>query len=166
MKGDAMPRGVVVGLFRKGETGEERGLPKVSVEEIEVDSRGVVGDYNRYRHELLHDDPDSALLIVPEETIAELRHEGWPVASGDLGENVSSRLIPYALFGTGTKVSIGSVHAVITRPCDPCSNLYLLPYVGERRGPEFMKTMLHRRGWYARVLTPGRVRRGDPIVLG
>lgn len=58
------------------------------------------------------------------------------------------------------------MRAVITRPCDPCSNLYLLPYVGERRGPEFMKTMLQRRGWYARVLTPGRVRRGDPIVIG
>lgn len=92
---DATPRGTVAGLFRKGETGEERGLPKAGVEEIEVDSRGVVGDYNRYRHENLHDEPDSALLILPEETLAQLRREGWPVAPGDLGENVSSRQIPY-----------------------------------------------------------------------
>ncbi|EQD26249.1 MOSC domain containing protein, partial [mine drainage metagenome] len=140
-------------------------LPKPAVDEIEVDATGVVGDFNRYRHEELHDDPDSALLILPEEILAELRSEGWPVRPGDLGENVSSRQVPYALLQPSSRVAIGAVRAVITRPCDPCSNLYLLPYVGEHRGPEFMKTLLNRRGWYARVLTPGRVHLRDPIVL-
>lgn len=158
-------RGAVVGLFRKAETAGERGLPKVSVEKIEVDARGVVGDFNRYRHENLRDDPDSALLIVPEETVAQLRREGWPVKAGDLGENVSSRGIAYDRLGWGVTVSLGSVRAMVTRPCDPCANLYGLPYVGEPRGPEFLKTLVGRRGWYARVGTPGTVRLGDPIEL-
>ncbi len=163
--GDGPVRGVVTGLFRKSEIGEERGLPKQAVEEIAVDTTGVVGDFNRYRHEDLHDDPDSALLILPEEILAELRSEGWPVRPGDLGENISSRRVPYALLQPGSRAAIGAVRAVITRPCDPCSNLYLLPYVGEHRGPEFMKTLLNRRGWYARVLAPGRVHLRDPVVL-
>ncbi len=166
MMGGGPALGVVTGLFRKGEVGEERGLPKPASEEIEVDAAGVVGDFNRYRHENLHDDPDSALLLLPEEILAQLWTEGWPVRPGDLGENVSCRGVPYDLLQPGSRVTIGAVGAVITRPCDPCSNLYVLPYVGEERGPEFMKTLLHRRGWYARVLAPGHVRLGDPIVLG
>lgn len=165
MAGERADHGVVPGLFRKGRVGEERGLPKQSVEEITVDEAGVMGDFNRYRHEDLGDDPDSALLIVPAETIAELQKEGWPVRPGDLGENVSSVGIPYARFGSEAIVSVGTVRAVVTRPCDPCTNLYLLPYVGATRGPEFLRTTLHRRGWYARVVNSGHVRLGYPIEL-
>ncbi len=160
------PRGVVAGLFRKPRMGEEHGLPKPAAEEIEVEPEGVVGDFNLYRHTELHDDPDSALLILPEETRADLHREGWPARAGDLGENVSSRGIPYPRFRSGVTLSLGSVRATITRPCDPCTNLYLLPYVGVDRGPAFLKTMKDRRGWYARVTAPGRIRRGDPIQLG
>ena len=52
----------------------------------------------------------------------------------------------------------------VSRACDPCTNLYLLPYVGKSKGPQFLKVMLGRRGWYARVLEEGSVRAGDPIV--
>jgi MOSC domain-containing protein YiiM len=166
MTDDGSAHGIVAGLFRKAETGAERGLPKRGVEAIEVVSEGVVGDFNRYRHEELHDDPDSALLIFPEETLAQLAREGWPVKAGDLGENVSSRGIPYPRFRSGAPLSLGTVRADITRPCDPCTNLYLLPYVGQDRGPAFLKTMKNRRGWYARVVVAGRIRRGDPIRFG
>jgi MOSC domain-containing protein YiiM len=39
----------------------------------------------------------------------------------------------------------------------------LLPYTGASKGPDFVRIMLGRRGWYARVRKGGKVRRGDPI---
>jgi MOSC domain-containing protein YiiM len=50
-----------------------------------------------------------------------------------------------------------------TKPCTPCDNLFLLPYVGPERGPEFLKATLGRRGWFARIVNEGRVRKGDRI---
>ena len=38
-----------------------------------------------------------------------------------------------------------------------------LPYVGVERGPEFLRIMLGQRGWYARVLQGGTVRKNTPV---
>lgn len=141
----------------------ERGLPKRPVGGALVTKAGVQGDFNVYRHER-GDDPDSALLIFPAETILELNEEGWPVKPGDLGENLTTSGIPYSSFAVGKTFRAGGVRFQVSRPCEPCDNLFLLPYVGRTKGPEFLKTMLGRRGWYARVLTEGQVRPGDPIT--
>jgi MOSC domain-containing protein YiiM len=155
--------GRVVALHRKPPVANERGLPKPSVEEIRVGTAGVEGDFNRYRQEKLAGDPDSALLLIPIETVHDLNREGWPVSHGDLGENISTEGIPYAALSPGTSWQIGSVTATVSRACDPCNFLYGLSYVGPQKGPAFLRTMVGRRGWYARVVTPGRIRVGDPI---
>lgn len=160
-------RGTVLRLHRKPETREEHGLPKSAVPEVILTPSGVQGDFNRYRHEEKHDDPDMAVLLEPVETLEELRQEGWPIAPGDLGENITTSGIPYSEFRLGRTVEVGEARLRISRVCSPCENLYLLPYVGRSRGSEFLKTMLDRRGWFARVERPGRVRVGDTIsVLG
>ncbi|MFZ1024220.1 MAG: MOSC domain-containing protein [Thermoplasmata archaeon] len=155
--------GQVYQLNRKPETEGAHGLPKLPTPEVEVSARGVTGDFNRFRHEERRDDPGMALLIIPLETIEELNRDGWAVRPGDLGENVTSRGVPYDDFVPGRKFQIGDVRVEIVKPCDPCTNLYLLPYVGHERGPEFLRVTLGRRGWYARVLEEGRIRQGDPI---
>ncbi len=127
--------------------------------------RGVEGDFNRFRHEERRDDGDMAILLMPRETLTELNGEGWPVRPGDLGENITTEGIPYGKFRPGERIAVGEVELEVSKACDPCDNLYLLPYVGAARGPEFLKTMLGRRGWYARVLREGRVRVGDSIDL-
>jgi MOSC domain-containing protein YiiM len=157
-------RGTVYQLNRKSERPEEHGLPKASVTNAHVSRQGVDGDFNRYRHEEAHDDPGMAILIVPLETIEELNREGWPVKPGDLGENITSQGVAYHDFAPGGKFQIGDVRVEIVKPCDPCTNLYLLPYVGNERGPEFMRVTLGRRGWYAQVLQEGWIRRGDAIL--
>jgi MOSC domain-containing protein YiiM len=159
------PDGTVLSLHRKAEKHGERGLPKPSVAEIQVEPAGVVGDFNRWRHEEGHDDPTSAVLFMPEETLEDLRREGWPVRPGDLGENVRTQGIPYARLAPGTRLAIGTARLTITRRCDPCNNLFGLPYVGTDKGPEFLKTTLDRRGMYARVDAAGAIRAGDPILL-
>jgi MOSC domain-containing protein YiiM len=156
---------VVHALHRKPETPGEHGLPKPAADQIEVTERGVVGDFNRYRHEERADDPTSAVLLLPMETLEELQGEEWPIRPGDLGENVTTRGLPLGEFRPGVRLRAGTAELEITRVCDPCRNLYLLPYAGAKRGPELVRALLGRRGWYARVLTPGSMHVGDPIAL-
>ncbi|HYM40035.1 MAG TPA: MOSC domain-containing protein [Thermoplasmata archaeon] len=148
----------------KPETPTEEGLPKGSVDAAWARRGGLEGDFNRYRHETQHDDPDAALLLMPLETIRELNAEGWPIEPGDLGENLTTTGIPYASLAPGTTYRVGRAEIQISRRCDPCTNLYLLPYVGAAKGPAFLQVMTGRRGWYARVLREGVIRRGDPIT--
>ncbi len=157
-------RGRVHQINRKPQTQGERGLPKAPVESALITLRGLEDDFNRYRHERKHDDPDSALLLMPLETLHELNGEGWPLKPGDIGENVTTAGIPYHGFAPGRSFRIGGAEVQVSKACDPCTNLYLLPYVGEVQGPRFLKVMMGRRGWYARVLKEGSVRKGDPIV--
>lgn len=156
-------RGTVHSLHRKPETGAERGLPKPAVSEAGIGFAGMEGDFNRYRHEERDDDLDMALLLQPLETLDELRGEGWPIAPGDLGENITTSGIPYHELFPGRTIEVGGARLVVSKPCTPCDNLNQLPYVGGTKGPEFLRTMLGRRGWFARVERPGRVAVGDPI---
>jgi len=155
--------GLVLEIHRKAEVAGEHGLPKPSVKDAFVSHAGLVGDFNRYRHEEKKDDPAMALLLVPRETLAELSREGWPVRPGDLGENLTTEGIPYSAFAPGRRFRVGEAVLEVSKACTPCDNLFLLPYVGPDRGAEFLKVMLDRRGWYARVLHEGRVRAGDRI---
>jgi len=156
--------GVVFRINVKPQTPGEHGLPKMPVESARFSPTGVEGDFNRYRQEKLNGDPDSAVLLMPLEMIQELNSEGWPLRTGDIGENITTRGISYGSFQPGKSFSVGGAEIQVSRACNPCTNLYLLPYVGRERGPAFLKTMLGRRGWYARVSREGVVRRGDRIT--
>jgi MOSC domain-containing protein YiiM len=156
--------GRVFQINLKPETPGSRGLPKYPVPSVLITRSGVEGDHNVYRHEELGDDPDSAVLLMPLETLNALNDEGWPIKPGDIGENITTEGIPYDQFQPGRTFAVGGARVQISRACDPCANLYLLPYVGEEKGPAFLKTMLGRRGWYARVTGEGTVRTGDTIT--
>jgi len=147
----------------KPEARPEGGLQKHSVASARIDPAGVAGDFNHYRHDELHDEADSAVLLLPRETIEALDRDGWPVRPGDLGENLLTEGIAYEAMGPGRRLLVGEVVLEVTRACDPCTNLYKLPYVGTSKGPAFLKTMHGRRGWYAKVLRPGTVRVGDVV---
>lgn len=155
---------VIAQINVKPRTPGERGLPKRPVSSVRVTRAGVEGDYNRYRHEELADDVDSALLLMPVEMIDQLNTEGWPIRPGDLGENFTTKGVPYGAFAVGRIFVAGQVRLQVSRACDPCENLFLLPYVGASRGPDFLKSTLGRRGWYARVLSEGTVMVGDTIA--
>jgi len=157
--------GRVLRLGRKPAVAGERGLPKPEVFEAQVSSAGMAGDYNLYRQTKKNGDPDMALLLMPVETIEEIRRDGWPVQPGDLGENVTLEGVAYSELRPGRRLRVGRVIVEVSKPCEPCDNLYALPYVGAARGPQFLKGMLNRRGWYARVREPGIVRKGDVVEL-
>jgi MOSC domain-containing protein YiiM len=156
--------GTVQQINVKPQTPGEHGLPKKPVGSAMVTRAGVQGDFNVYRHETRKDDPNMALLVMPIEMIRELNSEGWPIKPGDLGENFTTSGIPYSDFAVGKIFAVGDARFQVSMACDPCDNLWLLPFVGRSKGPQFLKVMLHRRGWYARVLKEGQVRQGDAIA--
>jgi MOSC domain-containing protein YiiM len=158
-------KGAVLRLGRKPEVPGERGLPKPELPVARLTLEGVEGDYNRYRQTEKRGDRDMALLLIPAETLDELQKEGWPVRPGDLGENVTTSGLAYEDLRPPRRLRLGRATVVTSKPCEPCDNLFLLPYVGRERGPSFLKATLGRRGWYARVLEPGMVRKGDPVEL-
>lgn len=158
-------RARVVQLHRKPRKGRERGLPKPAASELTITPEGVAGDFNRWRTEKANGDPDQAVLLLSEEILADLRAEGWPVQPGDLGENLTLADLPADALEPGVRVQLGEVVLEVSKPCDPCTVLYTLPYVGTKRGPEFLRTMKGRRGWYARVLHGGTVEPDTPVEV-
>lgn len=150
--------GRVVQLHLKPREGRRRGLPKRAVADLTLTPDGVQGDYNRWRTEKGNGDPDQAVLLLRAEILCDLRAEGWPVQAGDLGENLTVADLPAGALQPGVQVLLGGVVLEVSKPCDPCTVLYTLPYVGAERGPAFLRTLTGRRGWFARVLQGGTVR--------
>ena len=143
----------------------QRGLPKPAATRLEITTAGATGDYNHYRTEQLPGDLDQAILLLTEEVLEGLRAEGWPVEPGDLGENVTLAGIPESALGPGAQLRLGDVVLEVSLACDPCTELYVLPYVGSERGPAFIRTLTGRRGWYARVVREGSLTPGTPVEV-
>ena len=158
-------RGRVVRLHLKPREGRERGLPKQAVPQATITPEGVQGDFNRWRTEKANGDPDQAVLLLSEEILTELRAEGWPVQAGELGENLTMAGIPRDALRPGARVHLGEVVLEVSKPCEPCTVLYTLPYVGIDRGPAFLRALKGRRGWFARVLRGGTVQPEMPVKV-
>ncbi|HEU5154155.1 MAG TPA: MOSC domain-containing protein [Gemmatimonadales bacterium] len=155
----------VLQLHVKPKTIGEFGLPKQPVPELRITSTGAEGDYNHYRATTLKGDPDQAILLVTQELLSQLRTEGWPVEPGHLGENITLDQVSESELRPGTRVRVAEVVLQVTKPCDPCTELHSLPYVGARRGAEFVRALVNRRGWYARVVIPGVVTVNAPVQI-
>ncbi len=158
--------GRIVRLQRKPREGRSRGIPKRPVDELVITAEGVEGDFNRWRTEKAAGDPDQAVLLLSEEILTGLRAEGWPVGPGDLGENLLLAGLPADALTPGARLRAGEVELQISKRCDPCVVLYGLPYVGQERGPAFVRTMRGRRGWFARVVRGGVLRVGWELTAG
>ena len=153
----------------------EPSLPKLSQDKIEVYSGGAVGDFNFFRFNgyrkicekknKVYDSENRSLLIMSLDIVAKLNEEGWPVKPGDLGENLSIDGAVYSSFESSQKYRAGSALFELTEQANPCKKLAQLHYVGEEKLADFMKTMVGRRGWYAKVLEVGEIKKGDELIL-
>ena len=149
----------------KPNTPGEAGLPKVAIDSAQIFFQGVEGDYNRFRVNKKNNDPDMAIMLISMDILKDLNNEGWPVNAGDLGENLTLDNIDYGEITPGQRYKIGEAEIEISIICDPCSNLTVLPYVGKDKISTFIKTLMKRRGWYARVIKEGIVSSGDSVLL-
>ena len=139
------------------------GVPKHAVEAARVTPLGLDGDAHRNREH--HGGPDRAVCLFAMEAIRELQAEGHPLVPGALGENITLEGLNWSAVQPGTRLRLGDeVLLEITRYTTPCFNIrpafrdgdYSL--VSQKRHPG-------RSRVYARVVTTGTVRRGDPARL-
>ena len=148
---------------QEGEKKQGVGLPKIAVPSIYVNTQGVVGDYNHFRQRKKEGTPDRALLIYTTGKIMQLANHRWPFMPGHLGENITVEGIPYVAFQPESLWRMGEATLQITIAATPCSKLKHLPYIGEENIKAFCKMLEGQRGWYARVLKEGEIKKGDSI---
>jgi MOSC domain-containing protein YiiM len=138
------------------------GVPKLPVDEVEVDERGVVGDRQATRKH--HGKPMQALCLWSAEVIDSLVAEGHPVRPGAAGENVTVSGIDWSTLRTGVQVLLGEVLVEVSAYAEPCKKTSACFAGGDFRRMQHGRHPGTSRV-YAWVLEPGRIRTGDPVVV-
>ncbi len=139
------------------------GLPKLRIPKARVTKEGVEGD--RHRNAELHGGPDRAVCIFALEVIEALRKEGHSIVPGAAGENFTVAGLDWKHIEPGTKLSVGiEVKLEVLSYTAPCSQNTCWFADGDFSR---LSQKIHpgRSRVYARVLTEGIVRQGDPVVV-
>ena len=139
------------------------GVPKRRVSGASVSLLGLEGDgQDDIKH---HGGPERAVCVYSLERIHSLQVEGHPIDVGTVGENVTVEGIDWDLVVPGARLRVGNeVLLEIASFTDPCKTIKDSFIDGK-----FIRISqkLHP-GWsrvYARVLSEGPIRSGDPVQL-
>ncbi len=139
------------------------GVPKRRVNDAKVSRSGLKEDaQNDTKH---HGGPDRAVCLYSLERIHSLQAEGHPIDQGTAGENVTVEGIDWDLVVPGVRLRLGEeVLLEIASFTNPCKTIKASFIDGK-----FIRIAqkLHP-GWsrvYARVLSEGPIRSGDPVQL-
>jgi MOSC domain-containing protein YiiM len=127
-----------------------------------LDSGGLHGD--RVADTRHHGGPWRALLMYSGDHYPRWRQE-WnrrDVGPGGFGENFTVRGLQEATVCLGDRFEVGETLIEVTSPRAPCWKL-----ARRHRVPDLVQVVKanHRHGWYLRVLRPGWVEAGQPVVL-
>jgi MOSC domain-containing protein YiiM len=137
------------------------GVPKRPVSEARITRLGVEGD--RQRNPGIHGGPDRAVCLFSLEVIKALQAEGHSIAPGSTGENLTLAGLDWFMVKPGDLIRVGSVRMELmsyTAPCVHNGRWFLhenFSRISQKKWP----------GWsrlYARVLSEGIIRAGDPVV--
>lgn len=165
--------GEVLGVSRKA----EHGIAKANTEFIRlIAGEGVEGDAHRgatvkHRSRAAKDPHQPNLRqvhLIHAELFDELAEQGFAVAPGDMGENVTTRGIDLLALPEGAELALGDAARVrITGLRNPCRQLNehapgLMEATLERRGDG---RLVRKAGVMAVVVTGGEVRAGDAIAV-
>ncbi len=132
------------------------GIPKLPVASAHVTRAGLAGD--RHDHDK-HNTPLQAVSILDAEDIDDLRSEGFAVAPGATGENMTVRGLDVDALDLGDRLHLsGGVRLELTKRRKPC-------YVLDAIDPELRNVIAGRCGFYAKVIEEGAVRPGETIAV-
>lgn len=135
------------------------GVPKLPVEQVEVNYRGVISDsQNNRKH---HGKPFQALCLWSTEIIDQLAADGHPIFPGAAGENITISGLAWPELTMGTQLNIGEVTAQLTGFAVPCG--HQAQWFTDR---DFSR-LHHNNGnisrLYATVITPGVITVDDTV---
>ena len=137
------------------------GVPKKPIDDAQVSRLGLVGD--AHSDFIGHGGPERAVCIFPIELIRALQREGHPIDVGTSGENLTVEGIDWDLVIPGARIRCGDAVELevssYTKPCKTIRESFI-------EGRFIRISQKVNPGWsrvYARVLSEGKIRRGDPI---
>jgi MOSC domain-containing protein YiiM len=132
------------------------GIPKAPLDVGVVKTDGIVGD--GHNHEK-HNTPMQALCLFDIAGIEELKHEGYPLSPGAIGENVTLDGIDVDDLEIGDRLRFsGGVEVEITKRRKPC-------YVLDAIDTTLKKALIDRCGVYAKVIEGGELRPGETVEV-
>jgi hypothetical protein len=124
---------------------EKKARP-VALAEARLGPAGFEGDFHKGA------DSRRQILMLSDEVLRE-----FDLAPGMLSENVVIDGFDVMSLAPGQQLRIGEAVLEVTVPCEPCIQMERIRR-GLKRGLE------GKRGMFARVLTPGTIRVGDPVM--
>ncbi len=145
------------------------GIPKLAIRSAELTERGIVGDRCRY---LFHGGKRQAILLVTLEGINELISQGFPLFTGALGENLTTRGLDRRELRIGQRFEVGEAEIELTRIRTPCatldvygSGIQAASYDARVQAGDAGSERWGLSGFYAAVIRPGFVRPGDAVMF-
>jgi MOSC domain-containing protein YiiM len=148
-----MLTGSVLGIFAT----EEGGVPKPSVDSIDVRLNGVYGE--RIRDTKHHGGPKRAVCILSNQTLESLQLDGHPITGGSTGENLLLD-VSDDLLGPGIRLKFRQVELEITTPAPPCKTIQESFTDGDFKQLSHKMNPLRTR-WYAKVIQEGIINSGE-----
>jgi len=133
---------------------------RVDAPELELSELNLTGD--RQADLTVHGGPDKAVYVYPAEHYPVWAGEGYDVARGDFGENLSVEGMLEHETRIGDVWAWGDALVQVSQPRHPCFKLAM------RTGrKDVVPAMIDsgRCGWYLRVLRPGTVPTAGPLDL-
>jgi MOSC domain-containing protein YiiM len=131
---------------------------------------GIVGD--RWRHRQIHGGPRKAILLITAEGIEELTARGFPLNSGALGENITTRGLDRRSLRLGQRYRAGDVVIELSEIRVPCGTLNVYGkgiqaamYDAQTRSGDPASLRWGLSGFYASVVRAGMIHAGDAISL-
>ncbi|MED5292108.1 MAG: MOSC domain-containing protein, partial [Candidatus Thermoplasmatota archaeon] len=142
-----MIQGSVVGLF----VTTVGGVPKPSVESIEVEALGIKDEIIRDKKH--HGGADKAVCLLSQDVLQQLQDDGHPIAGGSTGENILID-VPYESLQPGVQLQFHEVGLEITMAASPCKTIGD-SFTDQNFNAISDKKHSGRTRWYARVLVEG-----------
>ncbi|MBI3743039.1 MAG: MOSC domain-containing protein [Chloroflexi bacterium] len=137
------------------------GVPKTAIPQAMLSALGLEGD--GFANPKFHGGPDRALCLYALERIEALQVEGHSIFPGAIGENVTTVGLDWNLVVPGARLALGDCLIEIVRYTTPCMTTGRFVSGDLKRYHHE-----HNPGWsrvYARVLTGGLLRVGDPVRI-
>ena len=139
------------------------GVPKRAQASAEVQADGLTSDTQA--HPRFHGGPDRAVCLLGLDVIERLRAQGHPIAPGTTGENLTLAGIPWHQVVPGARFTFaGGVDLEVVSYASPCNAIRASFADGDVRRLSAEDHPGQARA-YARVLTPGTLRRGEACAL-
>lgn len=127
-------------------------------EVLAVPGVGLEGDrYFLKQGTFFKPEPDFELTLIEAESVeAAAREFAVELSAAECRRNLVTRGVPLNNL-VGREFQIGNIRVRGIRLCEPCSHLQRLT------GKDVLKSLLHRGGLRAQILSEGVIREGDPI---